>query len=185
MEIRTVRPFSREYRNAAGLYREAFPPEQRYSYFFLWLTAALRRPVTFRGYYDGSEFCGLSYTVDTGRYVYLFYLAVPARRRGRGDGSEILSLLRQRHPDRTILLDVEAPDPAADNKEQRQKRVEFYLRNGFYLLDRQVETEGHVQKIMSTSREFDSAEYWKAFRLMSLKTLSRIKKVQKLLHLWR
>lgn len=182
---RPVRRLSGDYRGVRQLYRAAFPEPQRYAFSGVWLTAAWKRPVEFLGYYDGDRLCGLTYTVDTGRYLYLFYIAVPEDCRGRGYGARMLDQLRQRHPDRTIVLDVETPDPSAPNNEQRLRRVAFYERNGFFLLDRYVKSEGHSQQIMSTSREFDAAEYWKGFRLMGLKTLARVKKVQKLLHLWR
>ena len=41
--------------------------------------------------------------------------------------------LEQQYPSETIVLDIRAPDAAAADALQRQKRLDFYLRNGFQI----------------------------------------------------
>lgn len=38
--------------------------------------------------------------------------------------------VRRAYPDKRLILDVEMPDPEAENQEQRTKRIAFYKRNG-------------------------------------------------------
>ena len=175
--------FSDAYRQSKRLYETAFPPQQRYSHFGIWLMSKWKRPVEYLAYYDHNDYCGMTYTIDTGKYLYLFYIAVNPARRSRGCGSRMLAYLKEQHPDRMILLDVEEPDPGIENYDQRVKRIEFYRRNGFKLLDRYIKSEGQTLKIMATAEDFESAEYWKAFRLMDIKTLARVKKLKRILHL--
>ncbi len=183
LEARKIHLFSRAYFQTRSLYLRAFPPEQRYWPFGVWFMAAVKRPVEYLAWYEDGRFLGLTYAIDTGVYLYLFYIAVEPEARSGGVGSRILKELQSRHPDRPIVLDVEEPDPAAENNDQRLQRIAFYEKNGFYLLDRYIITEGHRLKIMSTSTDFISEEYWKAFRLMDIKTLARIKKVTRMLGL--
>lgn len=64
--------------------------------------------------------------------TFVLYLAVDQAVRSGGYGREILQNISQTYPEQTIVLDIEALDSSAENAEQRQKRREFYVRNGFH-----------------------------------------------------
>ncbi len=92
---------------------------------------SLRPGCRFEAYYDGDGgFAGLSYVMSHGRLAYVLYLAVDDSVRSRGYGSQILSLIRRRSPESSIVLDIEPVEPGADNYEQRVRRLAFYQRNG-------------------------------------------------------
>ena len=185
MEARTYGLGSETYRAVKALYLSAFPPEQRYCPEALWLTGLLRSRTENLAWFDDSRLAGMTYTVDTGRNLYIYYIAVDPALRSRGYGSAILDCLRQRHPDRVLILDVDAPDPESPAYETQLRRVDFYLRNGFHALDHHVITEGKRLDILSTSEDFDASEYWRAFRLMSQPMLARLKGLQKRLGIWK
>lgn len=63
-------------------------------------------------------------------FVLLDYLAVEASQRDRGWGSAILRALSDRLPGRTILIESEHADPAADTYEEQLRRLAFYERCG-------------------------------------------------------
>ena len=48
-----------------------------------------------------------------------------------GLGSRALPALQQRYPNRQVVLEVEPPDHTAPNARQRQRRLDFYAKNGF------------------------------------------------------
>ena len=50
--------------------------------------------------------------------------------RSCGIGGEILNYAYAQSEDKIIALNVEPLDPAADNHEQRQRRIAFYERHG-------------------------------------------------------
>jgi GNAT superfamily N-acetyltransferase len=51
--------------------------------------------------------------------------------RGQGKGQEILTTLIDKYKGKTCVLDMESPKQECENKAQRERRHEFYLRNGF------------------------------------------------------
>ena len=80
---------------------------------------------------DGDELIGMVYILKGEDLVYIYYLAVDPGKRGRGYGSAILTLLKERFQGCRFALSSESPDPGAPNLEERQWRISFYLMNGF------------------------------------------------------
>ncbi len=125
-----VRPFSAIYPKVIKLYEEAFVPEERIDCGVLDELAS-EPAVAYTAYFDADAFCGFSYSIDTGNYLYLLFLAVCAEDRSRGYGTRILGQIKARFPGRIIVLEIEQIDPAAPNAVQRERRLAFYQRNGF------------------------------------------------------
>lgn len=73
---------------------------------------------------------GLAITVLHGDMVLLDYFAVARDFQGQNCGSAALGLLRERYQDRRLILEIELPDEAAPNQEERIRRKHFYLKNG-------------------------------------------------------
>ena len=65
--------------------------------------------------------------------ILLDYLAVCRGKRGKGHGSEMLRLLAEEFSGKTVFVEVEDPDTAPDenSREERVRRLRFYLRGGF------------------------------------------------------
>lgn len=82
---------------------------------------ALERPV------------GLAICAFGGDLVLLDYFAMDPGTRGQGMGGEALKLLQNRYGrgGKRFFLEIEPPDPAAENNSQRIRRKRFYERHGF------------------------------------------------------
>lgn len=94
------------------------------------------------GLYEGNDLLAyaLFARISAGeKYDYLFdYYAVSEEHRGKGLGSSFLKNLASRIKDpRYIIGEVEDPDWAKDPEDKllRQRRLDFYKRNGLYETD--------------------------------------------------
>ena len=78
---------------------------------------------------------------EEGRCALLDYLAVYPESRGQGRGAQVLELLKDKYgPDCPLLVEAEAPAEGLppDEDRQRLRRLAFYQRAGFRLLDYQT-----------------------------------------------
>ena len=115
LELKDLKNNKQYYENAKKLYNTAFPPAERIPFAILYRKAKGSN-VTFFAVTQGDEFKGLVYTVWFNDIVFIFYLAVSPDARGNGIGSKILSLVKEN----------------AENNDERIKRREFYVKNGFF-----------------------------------------------------
>ena len=94
------------------------------------------------------RFIGFTIVFSRPAYNWFWYFAVREDLRGKGLGQQILTLLIERYKGRTCVLDMEAIEQRVPlkqldspngqnstqncaNMEQRKRRHDFYLRNGF------------------------------------------------------
>ncbi|MCD7949514.1 MAG: GNAT family N-acetyltransferase [Erysipelotrichaceae bacterium] len=109
------------------LYHEAFPRNERAP--FRSLMKRLNQQTDFLAFYDEDLFVGFTYLVTMHDLTYLFYFVVDEPLRNKGYGSTILTYLEKHYA--CIFIDIEVIDANAPNYNQRLRRKEFYLRNGF------------------------------------------------------
>ena len=109
------------------LYDTSFPDEERIPYGNLERTFGCGGElVTFE---DGGRFVGFCYSFEHEGIVFLVYIATVPGCRGRGYGSEMLDAVRRMKEGRTVFLVLEGSD-SSDPADIRNRRREFYLRNG-------------------------------------------------------
>lgn len=166
LTIKEIHRRNADYSDIESLKRRAFPPIEQVPTWLL-LLLALRSSVNDRAFYDGKEFCGFLYTAETDKMIFVLFLAVNDKLRSKGYGTAILNWLKENSSGKDISLNIENPYEKADNCEQRLRRKEFYLRNGFHLTGYQ-----HIEKrerylILSTQHPFILTDY-----LSTLKELS-------------
>ena len=89
------------------------------------------------GIFNGDKFCGYACFVtlltESKEYCLLDYFAVISDMRGQGIGSEFLRLLKDILKGTEMVI-CEAENPSGSEEDEliiRQRRVNFYLRNGF------------------------------------------------------
>lgn len=125
-----------------GLYKKSFPLAERMPYFIL-KSKSKQQNADFFKIYDGNELIGLWYGVTCKDIVFIFYLAINENCRGKGYGSRVLQLIKEKYSECRIVLNIEELDENSPNYEQRLKRKAFYSKNGFFLLDYKIK-EGSV-----------------------------------------
>ena len=152
-------------KEAKALYHSAFPKEERLPWWLLRLNAR-RQGIDLTAFLDGDRFCGFTASVTVAGMHFLLFFAIEESLRGNGYGSAILSKLRQDHP--AVSLNIELLTTDAPNLEQRQKRFDFYQKNGFYDTCYHVWEVGGKFRVLSTDPILDKKAYKRIFRKLSL-----------------
>ncbi len=92
----------------------------------MWLLSVLafRKSVNFKAFYDDDQFCGVLYTAEDNKYIFVLYLAVNDLIRSNGYGTKILDWLKE-NTEKIIVLNVESLNPSAPNALQRENELEI------------------------------------------------------------
>lgn len=112
------------------LYETAFPKEEQIPWKDL-VRLVEEMPLDFTAYYNDDVFIGFTIVYQRKTFNWFWYFAVREELRGKGHGQQILTHLIKKHAGQTSVLDMESPAQACENKVQRKRRHDFYLRNGF------------------------------------------------------
>ena len=112
------------------LYETAFPDGEQIPWDDL-MRLVGEMPLDFTAYYDDEEFIGFTIVYPRKAFNWYWYSAVCEELRGKGYGQKILSQLIEHYKGQTSVLDMESPTQVCDNQNQRKRRHNFYLRNGF------------------------------------------------------
>lgn len=155
-----------EFNKIEYLLKNAFPKVEQMNTTYL-LLMAKRKAINFLAFYDDDLFIGFSYFIKTKDMIFITYIAINDEIRSKGYGSKILTYLKENNPTLPISLNVEMLDDNASNKEQRIKRIKFYERNGFKLLENKVSNGKDTFSIMCTSDVLDIKAYRKALKKYS------------------
>lgn len=132
---------------ARDIYAEAFPRDEKLPFGYL---LSENEGVDFRAAVEDGKTVGIFCVLYDETLAFLFYLAVRKDLRGSGYGSKILELIKQRHAERTIIVDVEELVDGCENYEQRERRQAFYRRAGFALTEQQLLEGPNLFSLMST-----------------------------------
>ena len=161
IEMLVDKTFSRklqEYKDVCCLMGTAFPRNEQMP---MWLlrALALRKSVNFRAFYEDDQFCGVLYTAEDNKYIFVLYLAVNDQIRSKGYGTKILDWLKL-NTEKSIVLNVESLDPSAENALQREKRISFYSKNGIFDTGCRFIDGGEKYSVLASDIEiFDPGEY--------------------------
>ena len=79
-----------EYKDVRRLMKTAFPRNELIP---LWVLniLALRKSINFRAFYDDEQFCGIMYTAENDKYIYVLYLAVNDQIRSKGETYSVMT----------------------------------------------------------------------------------------------
>lgn len=119
-----------DYDKIEELAKEAFPPAEYLAPAEM-VEMAKRQDFDFWALYDKAKFVGFTAIERYKNMAYLFFLAISAENRGRGYGTSALETLQKLYLDAQMVVDMEMLDDHAENRVQRIKRREFYMRNGY------------------------------------------------------
>lgn len=154
-----------------ALYESAFPANERIPIKHL-LDDKIKRE--FWAFFDKEDdandaapkFCGFSNSISHGDITNIVYFAVVPELRSRGYGSKILQAIRRQHPDTRIVVDIEVEEDSKDAEEleRRNRRREFYTRNGFDASPVDYVWQGEHYRLLSaggTVTEKEFRDFWK------------------------
>jgi len=133
---------------------EAFPPEEYLSPVKI-LEMSGKCNLDFFAIYNKDKFIGFTVVKPYKTMSYLFFLAVDRSFRGQGYGSKIIQKIKEIYPDYSHVVDFEMIDKNASNYNQRVKRKEFYLKNGYKETGYFLSYLGVNYEIMSMDDNFD------------------------------
>ena len=159
LTAKPVHLFCTEFNRITRLLKSAFPKKEQTPVFLL-LLGALRKNTHFTAFYAEDKFVGLLYTIENDRYYFILYLAVNPEMRSGGIGGKILDYAYAQAGDKIIVLNVEPLDSAADNHEQRKRRIAFYARHGICETGYGFSADGVKYSILASDIErFDPKTY--------------------------
>ena len=113
------------------LYQTVFPEDEQIPWNEL-LPLIEEMHLDFTAYYEGDTFIGFTIVYPRPSFNWYWYFAVVPELRGQGKGQEILTTLIEKYKGQSCVLDMESPRQECNNSEQRRRRHDFYLRNGFH-----------------------------------------------------
>lgn len=119
--------------------------------------------VEFIALYEEGIFTGFMTLLITRKIAHIIYFAIEDALRGRGCGSRALSAAAERYPDRRIIVDVERPVDTAPNRPEREKRMAFYIHNGYAETEVRYNWRGEDYVILSCGgpvTEQDWNDFW-------------------------
>ena len=145
-------------RNIKRIYFDAFPKNERMPFFMMILMSKLWN-TQFLSFYDGNIPCGFIYFAVNRKMVFIMFLAVDESLRAKGYGSAILKEIKNRYPDKKIMVSIEPCDDSAPDIEVRKRRKAFYRKNGYGETGYMIKLSGVVQEIMITNGDFDKKEF--------------------------
>lgn len=148
-----------------ALYRSAFPRNERVPFFIIRRMCKAGKAELFAIESSGGHFGGFAVTARHGDIVMLSYFAIHPMLRGRGIGSRALQTLMKRYADSRFILEIEAVDEPCDNLEVRQKRREFYLKNGLKSAGFTALVFNSALEILTAGEPVSFEEYRELYRL--------------------
>ena len=163
LDIEKVRLSSQDIKR---IYFEAFPKNERMPFFLMVLMSKLWS-TQFWGFYDGDTPCGFAYFAVNRKLLFLMFLAVDESLRGEGYGSAILKEIRNRYPEKKLIVSIEPCEDTSPDIEIRKRRKAFYERNGYSETDFQIKLSGVVQDVLIANGEFRKNEFLLFFILYS------------------
>lgn len=113
-----------------ALAKEAFPPEEYLDPKKL-VEMTKSGDTDFFALKDDGRFVGFMVIKLYADMEYLFFLAIEKDLRSKGYGKRALETIKSLYPNKKKVVDFEMVDGNAENYVQRQKRREFYLKNGY------------------------------------------------------
>jgi len=141
-----------------ALASEAFPPEEYIAPIEL-VRMATDGNLVFSALSENGAFVGFMVTLQHEKMIYLFFLAITPACRSKGYGSRAIEALKEQFPDKTQVVDFEAPDESADNAEQREKRRRFYLKNGYCPTGLFLTYFGVTYEVFCSDKHFDEIAF--------------------------
>lgn len=155
METRKVRLSSSDVKS---VYFNSFPKNERMPFAMMVAMSKLWN-TEFLSFYDDDVLCGFVYSAHNKKIVFVMFLAVDRKLRSQGYGSAILQEIKNRYPNKKIIISIEPCDEKAPDLDLRIRRKDFYLRNGYKETGYLMRLTGAVQEIVIANGHFNKTQF--------------------------
>jgi GNAT superfamily N-acetyltransferase len=144
------------YTQVNDIYEKSFPQEEKY--------ITLDKMIESQGtelycLVDNEKVLGIIYLIFYKDMIFILYLAVNIKSRSKGYGSYLLKWCLDKYADKKIYLNIEEVKKEVKDYEIRKKRLDFYLKNGFFVTNYISKEELENFNILSNSLEIDIDQY--------------------------
>ena len=162
-----------------ALYESAFPPDERMPFerILQKQTDGIMSLLSVEN--ENGVFLGFANITLCLDVLALNYFAILPEYQGNGYGTEVIMALKKRHPERSIIIDIEDDEIECENQTQRKRRRSFYERLGFSAMPYRLSIFGVPSIIMSSGRNYTFEEYTEifanVFSAWAVKKIVRIK----------
>lgn len=146
-----------------ALYSTAFPRSERKPFGII-LRMAREGRADLWTIRHRDRFAGLAATVNGSDIVLLDYFAVKRSLRGRGVGSAALMQLEKQYAGRGFFVEIESTLEEADNRDQRQKRKEFYVNCGMVPMNTEADVFGVRMELLGIRCHLRFEDYREFYR---------------------
>jgi len=155
LETEPITYKSNDYKEFKRLYHASFPKAE-----LVPLDDLIQRTHTeVVSIYDKKQFVGFYVALNYGDILNILYLSIEEKQRDKGYGSLILSIIKERHFNERIIVDIELPEENVANENQRLARKRFYLHNGFKETNIKYEWKNIDYQILIFNGEIKADEY--------------------------
>lgn len=149
--------FEQEYYNQVSeIYEKSFLIEERYITFDKMIK---QENTELYCLVNEEDVLGFVYLIFYENMIFILYLAVNTDNRSNGYGSYILKWCLNKYMDRKIYLNIEEVKKEVKDYETRLKRLKFYLKNDFYIINYISKEETESFNILSNNKEIDIEQY--------------------------
>ena len=163
LHYKTVDKNYRYFGQVKHLYEHAFPSEERPSFSML---LSLDNNKLY-GVEEFGKLVGLVSVVECEDLLYIFFLAIKKSLREHGYGSKILVDILDEYQDKRVFLLAEDPSIPCPNKEERNKRINFYNHNGLYQNDVTIVEYGVQYVLLSNDRTVNKNDFLKVMEVVA------------------
>lgn len=144
------------YKQVNDIYEKSFPKEERY----ITLNKMIESQDTeLYCLVDGDIVLGMIYLIFYKDMLFILYLAVNTESRSKGYGSYLLKWCLEKYGYKKIYLNIEEVKEDTKGYETRKKRLNFYLKNGFFITNYISKEEQENFNILSNNLEIDINQY--------------------------
>lgn len=149
---------SKYYKQVNNIYKSSFPIEERY----ISLNKMIRNKETVLYCLIEKEMVlGIIYLIFYKDMIFILYLAVSNEIRSKGYGSYLLEWCVTKYKDRKIYLNIEEVNENEDNYIIRKRRLDFYIKNNFFITNYISKEDKENFNILSNCEEINIDEYKK------------------------
>ena len=167
LKMERITKDSRFWDRINALAKEAFPPEEYLSPDQL-VEMSEDCGMDFLALSDRDVFIGYMAVLSYENLAYLFFLAIDPSFRSKGYGALAIETMKDLYPEKKHVVDFEMPDRSAQNYVQRQRRRNFYLRNGYRETGQFLTYRGVDYEVFCMEEDFDPGEFAAMLNTISL-----------------